>query len=196
MALGAPAVETTSFMTPPGEATILQQGRRPPAEARLSAPSCCKSLHLNHLVECLGKIQLQPEKRVHHRCTALRRCSRKGMAYSHSRLRKTLAVARIMTGLVFLSVGTFKVSSIEFAKTIFPDFLESGIRGGAVTWIRPVLEWITSYGPARIGVAIGFVELFIGIGLILGLAVGPAALVGMLYSAGLFLAAFDQAPTT
>src|SRR3954470_4933524 len=118
------------------------------------------------------------------------------MAYSHSRLRKTLAVARIMTGLVFLSVGTFKVSSIEFAKTIFPDFLESGIRGGAVTWIRPVLEWITSYGPARIGVAIGFVELFIGIALVLGLAVRPAALVGMLYSAGLFLATFDQAPTT
>jgi uncharacterized membrane protein YphA (DoxX/SURF4 family) len=117
------------------------------------------------------------------------------MAYSHSRLRKTLAFARILTGVVFVSVGTFKVSSMEFAKAIFPDFLDNGIHGGAVSWFRPLLEWIVSYGPARIGVLIGFVELFIGIAMVLGLAVRPAALVGMLYSAGLFLSTFDQAPT-
>ena len=118
------------------------------------------------------------------------------MAYSHSRLRKTLALVRILTGIVFVCVGTYKVSSIEFAKTVFPEFLDNAIRGGAVSWVRPFLEWIVSYGPARICVVIGFVELFVGIALVFGLAVRPAALVGMLYSAGLFLSTFDQAPAT
>lgn len=107
-----------------------------------------------------------------------------------------MAIVRVLTGIVFVSVGLFKVSSIEFAKVIFPDFLESGIRGGSVAWLRPVLEWIMSFGPGRVGITIGFVELFIGIGMVLGLAVRPASLVGMLYSAGLFFTTWNQAPTT
>ncbi len=114
------------------------------------------------------------------------------MAYSHSRLRKTLALVRIATGLVFLSTGAFKVSSIEFAKVLFPSFLDTAIQGGAAATVRPILEWIVSYGPGRIGVMIGFVELFIGISLVLGLAVRPAAIVGMLYSLGIFLATWNQ----
>lgn len=105
-------------------------------------------------------------------------------------------MVRILTGIVFVSAGLFKVSSIEFAKVIFPDFLEGGIRGGSVAWLRPVLEWIVAYGPGRVSVMIGFVELFIGFAMVLGLAVRPAALVGMLYSAGLFFATLNQAPTT
>jgi uncharacterized membrane protein YphA (DoxX/SURF4 family) len=107
-----------------------------------------------------------------------------------------LAIVRVLTGIVFVSIGLFKVSSMEFAKVIFPDFLESGIRGGSVAWLRPVLEWIMSFGPGRVGITIGFVELFIGIAMFLGLAVRPASLVGMLYSAGLFFATWNQAPTT
>ena len=118
------------------------------------------------------------------------------MAYSHSRLRKTLVVVRIVTGAVFVSVGAFKISSLGFAKVIFPQFLQDGIQGAAVEWIRPVLEWIVSFGPARVGVLIGLVELFIGIALVLGLAVRPATLLGMFYSIGLFLATWDQAPQT
>ena len=114
------------------------------------------------------------------------------MAYSPSRLKKTLALVRIATGLVFVSTGVFKISSIEFARVLFPNFLEEAIQAGAAASVRPILEWIVSYGPGRIGVLVGFVELFIGIGLVLGLAVRPAALVGMLYSIGLFLATWNQ----
>lgn len=113
------------------------------------------------------------------------------MAYSHSRLRKTLAVTRMLTGLVFVSTGAFKISSIQFAKLLFPAFLDEAIQGGAAEWFRPVLQWIVSIGPGRVGVTIGFVELFIGIALLLGLAVRPAALVGMLYSAWLVLATWN-----
>ena len=113
------------------------------------------------------------------------------MAYSHSRLRKTLAVVRVITGVVFVSIGAFKVSSLEFDRMFFPEFLDSAVAGGAVTWFRPVVAWISSFGPVRIGVALGFVELFIGIALILGLAVRPASLVGMIYMGALFLATFN-----
>ncbi len=118
------------------------------------------------------------------------------MAYSHSRLRKTLAVVRFLAGGVFVSVGLYKVTSLEFAKVTFPAFLDDGIQGAAVDWIRPVLQWIVGFGPGRVGVMIGFVELFIGIALVLGLAVRPATVVGMLYSLCLFLATWNQAGST
>ena len=118
------------------------------------------------------------------------------MAYSHSRLRKMLALVRILTGGVFVSVGMFKVTSLEFARVIFPSFLDSGMQGGAVEWVRPALEWIVSFGAGKIGDTIGFIELFIGIAMVLGLAVRPAALVGMLYSVGLFLGTWNQAVST
>jgi uncharacterized membrane protein YphA (DoxX/SURF4 family) len=117
------------------------------------------------------------------------------MAYSHTRFRKTLAIVRILTGAVFVMIGSFKVSSLEFGKMVFPQFLENAIKSGAAEWIRPLLEWVVANGPARIGVTIGFVELFIGIALVLGLAVRPAALLGMFYSAGLLVATWNDAGT-
>jgi uncharacterized membrane protein YphA (DoxX/SURF4 family) len=114
------------------------------------------------------------------------------MAYSHSRLRKTLAVVRIVTGAVFCALGGFKVSSVEFGRTVFPAFLDQGINGGSVTWMRGVLEWVITAGPVRVGVAIGFVEISIGVALLLGLLVRPAALMGMIYTFGLFLTTWNQ----
>ena len=113
------------------------------------------------------------------------------MAYSHSRLRKTLALVRIMTGAVFLSLGAFKVSSLEFGKFIFPDFLDAAARTGAPAWFRPLINAILNYGPARVGVFFGFVELSIGVALVLGLAVRPACLLGFLYSAWIMLATWN-----
>src|ERR1044071_640256 len=117
------------------------------------------------------------------------------MAYSHTRFRKTLAVVRVLTGLVFIWIGSFKISSLEFAKVVFPQFLENGIKSNAAEWVRPLLEWIVSSGPGRIGVSIGFLELFIGIALVLGLAVRPAVLLGMIYSAFLLFATWNDSGT-
>ncbi len=118
------------------------------------------------------------------------------MAYSHTRLRKTLALIRIATGFVFVFTGAFKISSLEFGRELFPTFLDSGIRGAAAEWFRPVLEWVVSYGPARIGISLGFLELFIGVALILGLAVRVASAAGVLYTAGLLFATWNLTDST
>lgn len=91
-------------------------------------------------------------------------------------------------------MGLFKVSSLEFARSSFSDFLDSAIQGGAVEWLRPTLLWIEHYGTARFCIGIGFVELFIGFALVLGLAVRPAALVGMLYATALLLTTWHEVP--
>ncbi len=54
------------------------------------------------------------------------------MAYTHSRLRKTLALVRIGVGLLFIHSGFYKVSSIEFARVDFQDFLFNSISTTAV----------------------------------------------------------------
>lgn len=113
------------------------------------------------------------------------------MAYSHSRLRKTLALVRIGTGVAFVSLGWYKVASLEFAKFAFPDFLDTALRGGAAGIVQPLLQWILNAGPARVGVAIGFLELFIGIALVLGLAVRPACALGMVYMATVWLCSWN-----
>lgn len=113
------------------------------------------------------------------------------MAYSDSRLRNTLALVRVITGAVFFALGMFKISSLEFGKFVFPAFLDNAARGGAVEWLRPMMNSIQAIGPARIGVTLGFVELTIGIALVLGLAVRPACLMGILYSGWLLLATWN-----
>jgi uncharacterized membrane protein YphA (DoxX/SURF4 family) len=172
------------------------------SQPTLSIATCCKIMTYQ---EASGKFLLQVPESVHHEqkridvvlwVSSSPPHDEANMAYSHSRVRKTLAIVRVLTGGVFVSVGAYKVSSLEFARKLFPDLLDVGINGGAVSWVRPILEWIVSYGPARIGIMIGFVELFIGIAMVLGLAVRPAALVGMLYSAGLFLATWNQSAST
>ena len=117
------------------------------------------------------------------------------MAYSHSRLRKTLALVRIVTGVVFIVLGANKISSLEFGRIIFPAFLQQAINGGSVGWLRPLLEWIFDFGAARIGILLGFAELAIGISLFLGLVVRPASLLGIAYTAFLLLATWNGVET-
>jgi uncharacterized membrane protein YphA (DoxX/SURF4 family) len=116
------------------------------------------------------------------------------MAYSHSRLRKTLALVRIATGIALLYAGGYKVSSLEFARSVFPDYLDAGLRGGAADWVQPILAWMLHFGPGRIAVTMGFVELFIGVSLVLGLVVRPACALGMVYMGFLWLSAWNQVP--
>ena len=111
--------------------------------------------------------------------------------YSNVRLRKSLALVRILAGLVFVWMGAYKVSSLDFVSTVFPDFLDSAIHGGAATWMRPLFHTIMATSVGKVGVLIGLSELFIGIALLLGLAVRPACFVGMLYSFGLLAATWN-----
>jgi len=110
------------------------------------------------------------------------------MAYSHARLRKTLALVRIVTGVLFLVMGEYKVSSLEFARVGFPQFLYDAMHGRGVSFYGSLLADIAGSRPGTFAIIVGLVELFIGVGLVLGLAVRPISLIGMFYMANLMLA--------
>jgi uncharacterized membrane protein YphA (DoxX/SURF4 family) len=114
------------------------------------------------------------------------------MAYTHSRLRKTLALVRIGVGLLLVHSGFYKVSSITFARVDFQDFLFSAISSTAVDFYGKFLTaYILPYG-TRVAIALGFFELFLGISLILGLLTRPVCILGMLYQINFVLATWWQ----
>ena len=112
------------------------------------------------------------------------------MAYSERRTQQTLAVMRICMGLMFLGAGWYKIFRPEFAWPEFLQRLEVAIRGGALDFYQPLLLNFVVLHPRVITAVMGATELFVGIGLLLGLAVRPVALVGMFYTLNLMCATF------
>ncbi|MBZ5567659.1 MAG: DoxX family protein [Acidobacteriia bacterium] len=110
------------------------------------------------------------------------------MAYSHSRLHRTLALVRILTGVLFLFLGAHKISSWEFAKVEFPQFVWDATHGAAVGFYATFLNNAFESHPSGMAFLIGLTELFIGVGLVLGLAVRPISVLGMVYMLNLILA--------
>jgi uncharacterized membrane protein YphA (DoxX/SURF4 family) len=110
------------------------------------------------------------------------------MAYSHSRLRNTLAVVRIVMGALFLFSGAHKIWSLDFARMEFPKFLRAAIDGAGIAFYADFLSSVVWPHYSEFAVLIALIELFIAVGLLLGLAVRPVSLVGMLYTAHLILA--------
>lgn len=118
------------------------------------------------------------------------------MAYSHARLRNTLAFVRVMTGVLFLVGGGLKISSWDFARNEFPQFVWDAIRGTAVGFYGEFLTSVAVQHLSRAAAVVAFTELTIGVGLFLGLAVRPVSLLGMFYSVNLMLATWNQPPGT
>jgi len=116
------------------------------------------------------------------------------MSYSQTRLRRTLALVRFLTGILFLSAGLHKVASWEFARIEFPQFLWDATHGGAAAFYSDFLSNVVAQHIARYAAVIAFCQLFIGIGLVLGLAIRPVSVLGMLYSLHLILATWNASP--
>jgi uncharacterized membrane protein YphA (DoxX/SURF4 family) len=110
------------------------------------------------------------------------------MAYSDSRLRKTLALVRVLLGALFLLGGVHKISSLDFARIEFPRFLAEASRGAAIGFYADFLHNAVWGHAGEVALLIGFTELFIGVGLLLGLAVRPISLLGMFYALNFMLA--------
>ncbi len=114
------------------------------------------------------------------------------MAYTHARLRNVLALVRIATGLIFLDLCWYKISSVEYARTDFPQFIWGAMHGGAPSFYAHFLEAVIWPSTTKFGILTGYVELFIGVGLALGLLTRPVCMLGMAYMASLTLATWGQ----
>jgi uncharacterized membrane protein YphA (DoxX/SURF4 family) len=112
------------------------------------------------------------------------------MATTSPALPRTIAGVRIMTSVLFLLFGEYKVAGPGFAHGKFQEYLHDYITTTAVGFYRPVLSGLVLPHAVFFGYTVGVVELLIGICLLLGLWVRPAAIVGILFLLNLILAAW------
>lgn len=100
---------------------------------------------------------------------------------------KTIAVVRMATSIFFLLFGEYKLAGPGFAHGGFQGYLQDFIANGAVSFYRPVLFNIVLPHAVIFGYAVGVIESFIGICLLLGIWVRPASIVGVLFLLNLTL---------
>ena len=114
------------------------------------------------------------------------------MAYTHTRLRNTLALVRIGFGLLFIDMGWYKVNSVQFARVDFPQFLNDAIGGSAIDSYAGFLSKHVFPSATKWAVGIGFLELILGVALVLGALTRLVSLVGMFYMVNLAFATWYQ----
>ncbi len=105
-----------------------------------------------------------------------------------SALPKTVACVRIATSIFFLLFGEYKVAGPGFGHGGFQTYLQDYIANSAVSFYRPVLSGFVLPHAVFFGYMVGVVELLIGIGLLIGLGVRPACVLGMLFLLNMLLA--------
>jgi len=97
---------------------------------------------------------------------------------------------RIVTSVFFLLFGEYKVAGPGFAHGGFQTYLRDYIATTAVSFYRPVLVHIVLRHAVFFGYAVGVIELFVGICLLVGLFVQPACIVGILFLLNVTLASW------
>lgn len=103
-------------------------------------------------------------------------------------LGRTIALVRIATSVFFLFFGEYKVLGSGFAHGGFQEYLRGYIGGSAVAFYRPILAKLVLPHAVFFGYAVGVVELFIGLSLLLGIFVRLGSVLGMLHMISLALA--------
>jgi hypothetical protein len=89
------------------------------------------------------------------------------MATNSSALSKTIAGVRIATSTFFLFFGEYKLASPGFAHGGFQGYLHDYIAGTAVSFYRPVLSGVILPHAVLFGYAVGVIEMFVGVCLLL-----------------------------
>jgi uncharacterized membrane protein YphA (DoxX/SURF4 family) len=113
--------------------------------------------------------------------------------YNTSSALRTIAAVRIATSVFFLLFGEYKVAGPGFAHSAFQTYLRDYIGSAAVGFYRPILVHIVLPHAVFFGYAVGVIELFVGICLLVGLWVRPACIVGVLFLLNLTLASWWDA---
>ena len=103
-------------------------------------------------------------------------------------LLKTIAAVRMATAAFFILFGQYKLFGSGFAHGGFQEYLRGYIEGSAVSFYRPILADLVLPHAIFLGYAVGVVEMFIGLSLLLGIWVRPASVLGALHMLSLTLA--------
>ena len=103
-------------------------------------------------------------------------------------LSRTIGAVRIATSVFFLFFGQYKVFGSTFARGGFQGYLRDYIEKSAVGWFRPVLAHLVLPHAVFFAYAVGALELFIGISLLLGRWIRLTSVLGAVYMLILTLA--------
>jgi uncharacterized membrane protein YphA (DoxX/SURF4 family) len=106
---------------------------------------------------------------------------------------RTMAVARILVGIMFLFFAQYKLMQPEFAHGGYEKYVTGYINQTSVNFYKPVLR-LTLTHPIFSGYAVGIAELLIGISMLLGIWVRPFSIVGALFMLNLTLATWCLPP--
>jgi len=101
---------------------------------------------------------------------------------------RTIALVRMATAVFFLLFGEYKLFGTGFAHGGFQEYLRGYIEGSAVGFYRPILAQVVLPRAVLLGYAVGAVEMFIGVSLLLGIWVRVASVLGVLHMLSLTLA--------
>ena len=76
-----------------------------------------------------------------------------------SPLQKTIAVVRILIGIIFILFGQYKLFTYAFAHGGFEQYISGYVQGEAVGFYKGILSGIVLPHPVLFGYMVGFVEL-------------------------------------
>jgi uncharacterized membrane protein YphA (DoxX/SURF4 family) len=106
---------------------------------------------------------------------------------------RTMAVARMVIGIMFLFFAQYKLMKPEFAHGGYEKYVNGYIDQTAVNFYKPVLR-LTLTHPVFFGYAVGIAELLIGISMLLGIWVRVFSVVGALFMLNLTLSTWCLPP--
>ena len=107
---------------------------------------------------------------------------------SSSPLQKTIALVRILTSILFILFGQYKLFTYAFAHGGFEQYISGFVQGQAVGFYRGILSGVVLPHPVLFAFVVGLVELLIGVSLLVGFWVRAASVLGMLHMLSLTLA--------
>ncbi|HEX4604108.1 MAG TPA: DoxX family membrane protein [Candidatus Angelobacter sp.] len=92
----------------------------------------------------------------------------------------TMAVARIVVGIMFLFFAQYKLLGRDFAHGGYEKYVTGFVQESAVSVYKPFLRATLKY-PVASAYAVAVAELLIGLSMVLGFLVRPFAMLGALF---------------
>jgi thiosulfate dehydrogenase [quinone] large subunit len=110
------------------------------------------------------------------------------MARLSSPLQKTIALVRILTAVIFILFGQYKLFTYAFAHGGFEQYVSGFVQSQAVGFYKGFLSGVVLPHPVLFAYMVGLIEIAIGVSLLVGFWVRPASVLGALHMLSLTLA--------